>query len=123
MTRPDRPSADPKAEPGLSPARDVAAALRALLRRGTELRGQRANPFRRLAAAVMRPPKAARHLRSDRPQFTPRSVAMPYGRSTLSTLGTGLAGGGGGSPGFRNRVLPHPAPVPCDRPGTPALAA
>ncbi|GLS81605.1 hypothetical protein GCM10007893_24210 [Paracoccus marinus] len=129
MTSTTRTPADAKAAPGLARTarRDVAAALRAMLRRRDELLGRRANPFRRLVAAMARPFRAAGHLRSDRPQVTPRSVAMPYGRPTLSTLGTGLAGGGGGSPNrqvaSRNPVTRHSVPVKdsCACPRIPAF--
>ncbi|MDO5621576.1 MAG: hypothetical protein Q4G24_08920 [Paracoccus sp. (in: a-proteobacteria)] len=95
------------AERTTGPAKDIAAALRAILRRrmartaaGARLR---ANPFRRLAAAVARGPRVKRS-RPDQPGRLSLTIDMPFGPFSLSALGLGLAGGGGGSPGWQAMV-------------------
>ncbi|ARJ70445.1 hypothetical protein B0A89_13165 [Paracoccus contaminans] len=57
------------------------------------------SPFGRLAASLARPPRDAQRPRSDQPGSGPLPHSMPAGPSRCASLGLGLAGGGGGSPG------------------------
>uniref|UniRef100_UPI00235998A0 hypothetical protein n=1 Tax=Paracoccus sphaerophysae TaxID=690417 RepID=UPI00235998A0 len=99
--------------------RDFAPLLRALLRRRMAAgrgRGACANPFRRLAAAVLDGGRRTARIRPDQPVHPPATNTMPFGPVRLAALGLGLAGGGGGSPG---RPRP-PAPPGRPLPGAPA---
>ena len=98
--------------------RSFAAPLRALLQRRMQRaagagRAGRANPFRRLAAAVLTAGRAVPPIRPDQPAHPPATNTMPFGPVRLAALGLGLAGGGGGSPGRPPaRVRPGRVPAP-----------
>ena len=92
----------------------IAAALRAILRRRmARAVGQRslANPFRRLAVAVAHAPRMCKLARPDQPGHRPLTFDMPFGPFELPALGLGLAGGGGGSPGWHLTVTQGFTPV------------
>lgn len=78
----------------------IRASMRAWLRRRMVLRagGKRANPLYRLTQAISRAPGAGR-LRICTPSLNPLTIFMSSGPKRFSSLGLGLAGGGGGSPG------------------------
>lgn len=97
--------------------RDFAPLLRALLRRrmagaAGRGRGDCANPFRRLAAAVLDGGRRAARVRPDQPVHSPATNTMPFGPVRLAALGLGLAGGGGGSPGRPRPPAPPARPLP-----------
>lgn len=76
---------------------------RVLARRLAALGQRRGNPFRRLAAAVLRPVAQPRPRPSGPLRQTLIASAL-IGPTHLSRLGLGLAGGGGGRPGAREAV-------------------
>lgn len=104
-------SASPKHGPrtGLTAPR-IRASMRAWLRRRVAHRagGKRANPLYRLAQAIGRA-SGANRFRLCTPERHPLTFFMSSVLNHLSTLGLGLAGGGGGSPGWQAKVGPHTA--------------